>query len=701
MVCQYDEQPIINDLYSTDPVIRMNAINSALELHIDSIAMGVAVKDVIARESDGYLGPAIISGALQIAGNVGAAHGGMNEYLLGIISNPPVISYTVEEVVCIGPEYLPTPSTSTVALDSVDNMASIKAAAVGGLETINEATVLPEEEVDAVIGDLELVVDAVPEDDMFKVDGLATATMKLCGRVSKKVNKERRNKMATKLRTKFYAKQKKKLSCGPATSMGDIIKDQGSDAPPLDPTNPNEEVIIEIMGNCGDTISDPTVSISCPGGRVRVGDTVDFAPTVTNSKAEIVIVSGVISVDDISGISVSVDFGDGAAGSVYNFSHAYAAPGEYATIISVTDLSSGLVGTSVCHVSVYYPIQVSVDPPIGPPVVETGSYVDVPVHTDGDVIVYSPSLVDQPDGVPVSAPGGIVTVIVPSPPDQIVLTFIDPYGYPAEPPVIVVPIDIAALPLSAAISTDDVACEGVEKVISLDVAGAVSDISVVWVTNGAEQSGPIVLSVSYSAGSYGVFAIVSELDGRQVTTDTIVFEIFPRYDAYISSTSVPGGDGIVPGLTINFDVCVTLCDGSPISDKPEIVTTGTPVGDDPYTRVYPAPGTYPVDAKIKVDGSPDIEISEQVIVYGPPIITFSHSMSPVCPGLATFSIGVTGGKPPYSAIYLDAGDGRVYAVENNGSTEHQYVASGMYLPSVTVMDADDIVSVQRSMVEVA
>jgi len=720
MACQPNEASILAGMNSADPNERLEAINAALALGLNSAAIGQAAMNIVNNEDDPTLGPSIINAALQLIGEVGANTGGMESFLVGVVESPPVISYQSEIEECTQPEYadpddpfpidpitgemwdptsgnpypMPTceTTTQTTTLDSTENDSATKAAAIGALETINEADTLSESVVDSLIDTLEEDVNSTPDEEIPSREKQASATFKLCSRVSKKVDKARRNRMGNKIRNKFYSAGKKKLGCGPAAYVGDIIKDMGDDASPLDPNNPNDQDILEVMDNCGTSMSDPTISFNCPGSRVKVGDEIDFAPTVTNSRAEVVMSSGQV-VGDTSQMNISMDFGDGSSSSS-SFTHTYNSAGQFTMAMSVTDNESGYTSIETCDFVVYSPVQVSIGDPT-PSVVAPGDSVDVPVYTDGPVVVTPPDTTIDP-------PGGVVTVVAPDPPDTVVLTFVDEYGDPAEPPEIEVPIVIAIEPLTAVLTTDGVFCAGSSKEFDLDVGGPIDGFEVIWNVDGVEESGIDSLSVEFEEGNHSVFATVIDGTGRTTTSDQVDFEIYPRYNAYISETSLPSGLNVVPGLTINFDVCVTLCSGSseptidPVISFPTSPGPIIPVPNNPGTYVFPEPGVYPVTAELP---DLDITITEDIVVYGPPEIVMTYEVSPVCEGLVTFLPNITSGREPYR-ISLDVGDGIVYQPVNGISLDHQYKAKGSYVVSLIVKDYDDIVSIFRVVVMV-
>ena len=704
MACQKNEAGAIAGMASTNPSERLDAVDTALNLGLDSIAVGESAKAAISVENDGVLGPAIINGLLQVVGNVGAANGGMEPFLLSVISDPPIISYESAVVEYAQPEYsspgdpfpidpqtgvmwdplsgqpypMPTgtPATATTVLDSIDNKASVKSAAITALETINSASTTPEDIVDALLEDLEVDIEAIPEDDVGKLEQQAASTFRLCSAVSKKVDRERRNKMGNKIRDKFYKKGKKRLGCGPAAYVGAIIVDQGAEALPLDPIVPNDNDIAEVMdgggggggGSACPPMSDPTILLTCPSGRVLLGEEIDFAPTITNSKAELVMSKGVV-VGDVSQMDISIDFGDGSDISL-TFKHAYASTGQFSASATVVDNFSGYTTTEICDVVVYTPVDVTV--------------TDTTVNDDSiDVIVCAsvPIVVTSSD-VTTTPPCSVISVPKVNP---VILTFEDEYGDPTNPPRIVISVVIAQNPIAVSLSSDGVQCAKSEKQFGLEVSGVIDGFDVWWSVDGEFESGSTTLVRAFGSGLHSVYAVVVDGAGRWLYSGTEEFEVYPEYDAYLSYTSVPFGTDVVPGLTINFDVCITMCSGAEIPPL-EISCPDGATRIAYNTCVFPGPGKYDVFVPPYVE--------EQITVYGPPVITIKNSASSVCDGLVEFSVDVTSGREPHR-ISLDTGDGVVYQVVNGHTLSHQYKSNGTYVATLTVKDDDDIVSVAK------
>jgi len=701
MGCVVNESDILSGFTSADALERRDAVDKALSLNLDSLAVGAAAQTLVNSENDGTYGMAIINGALQIVGNVGAVHGGVNDFLLSVINNPPEITYQTESLEYTQPEYanpdddfpidpetgsmwdpnsghdFPMPIYSstnvTVVLDGPENKASIKAAAVGALETVNEQTTLSENTVDSVIDNLSTDVLSADEDDVYKLHGYAASVCKLCSRVSKKVDEARRKRMSDKLRNKFYYPGAKKLGCAASTYVADVVKDTGDD----DTLGPDEQDIIDNMDNCGASTAAPMISLSCPPSRVVLGDSVDLSPTITNSLGNIVILYGEV-IGDISQMSIIVDFGDGSSESA--FSHTYSQAGQYNSSVTVIDSEYNYTSVASCIITVYKPVDVDVGPPT-PSVIAPDDYYDIRICPSDTVLVTD---------LDVSVGTDCYTFNLPA--SETVLNFVDAYGDPANPPYYIVPI-VVSNPLSVSIHTDGVQCTDTEKVFSLDILYPVGAVNITWTIDGVEYSGGEKYVYSYDEGEHIISATVEDGAGRIATTGDFQFIIYPRYDASITYTSVPSGVNVVPGLTINVDVCVTLCsepDCIPIISVPDgrEIATGT--------YVFPRAGTYTVTATIC-----DFEISKDIIVYGAPEILLTKQFDPACEGLVKFTLEITSGRTPYTSFIIDVGDGTTYKPKNKISFDHQYKKPGDYMVYVTVIDSDDVKSVYREIIKVS
>jgi hypothetical protein len=320
-----------------------------------------------------------------------------------------------------------------VTSNDLGNVSNVKGAAVEGLIAIDEKYGVEEEIIETLSDDLGADVDnAVDDPDttegfseeekMQQIDRYASPVFKLAGKASKnkKMTKAKRKKMHDKLRDRFFAKSRKAMSCTCAASMGGIINDVGPDAPPLDPDNPNEQSILEYMDNCttDGSISDPAISLTCPGARIVMGTEINLAPVITNSLGDIVISGGEV-VGDVSSIVVLVDFGDGTVSSNLMFSHIYPEPIDTATItIAVVDSSTNLSSTATCEFAVYDPAHVTIGPP-DPPVIKAGELITIPIITDKPIYLVPPGVVMDP-------PGG--SIIIPVDGLPVIITLVD-YPY--------------------------------------------------------------------------------------------------------------------------------------------------------------------------------------------------------------------------------------------------------------------------------
>ena len=228
-------------------------------------------------------------------------------------------------------------------------------------------------------------------------------------------------------------------------------------------------------------------------------------------------------------------------------------------------------------------------------------------------------------------------------------------------------------------------CAGSGKQFDIEVSGVIDSFDVWWSVDDIFESGDTTLIKSFEPGDHSVYAVVIDSAGRWLFSDAYKFEIYPEYSAHLSYTSVPFGTNVVPGLTINFDVCITMCSGAEIPPL-EISCPDGATRIAYNTCVFSGPGEYDVFAPPYVE--------ERITVYGPPVITIKNAASPVCDGLVEFFVDVTSGREPYR-ISLDTGDGVVYRVVNGRTLSHQYKSNGTYVATLTAKDDDDIVSVAK------
>lgn len=385
---------------------------------------------------------------------------------------------------------------------------------------------------------------------------------------------------------------------------------------------------------------------------------------------------------DGSIVSYAWDFGDGEAGSGVSAAHTYASAGTYVVTLTVTDDDGA--STQVAQ-----DVTVTDPPPNVPPVamfVHEAQHLAVLVDAsqsedeDGQIVAYMWDFGDGESATGLTAThtyaeAGTYTITLTVTDDDGDNTSTSSDVTVTEPPANVAPV--AAFTLAASDLT--VAVDGAD---SYDPDGTIA--SYAWsFGDGGSAEGQQATHTYAEAGHYTVTLTVTDDDGESSSVTDEVTVVAPAANEPPTASFTT----ITSGLTLTVDASGSEDPDGVIEEYSWSFGDGESAAGAIVSHTYEAPGTYDVELTVTDDdGATDSRVVQ---------VTVQSLPGENQPPTADFTAQVTGTNLTADASASSDPDGSigtyVWDFGDGGTgtgvqTTHQYLASGSYTVTLTVVD---------------